>query len=285
MPPEYWRDRFAVLVHSLVEARELLPECRPTLARVSKGTEELHLDSPVGLFDAYLDSAHEAALAVAELAVVVAYRALGLRVPRACLYDYQGDPKKGLLFTEELLLPTAADVAAQRGSLVEHLKGLITNELFRPLGARIRLETILATDVLFRAETTLPRAASASADPARCPIPEPTEGQTVGPPITEAPQSAVDAQAHDGERLLSTPAIDQEALAIALLFKRPDLSLPGIASEVGVGRQTLYKWPSFLEAAKAAGKYKPKGQCRDALPRGFKPADGTVEAWHDTEDE
>jgi hypothetical protein len=70
-----------------------------------------------------------------------------------------------------------------------------------------------------------------------------------------------------------------------LLFSRPELSLPEIAQAVGVGRQTLYKWPKFLEAAQAAGKYTPKPRKGEGLPRGSKSAEGTLEAWREQEDE
>jgi hypothetical protein len=74
---------------------------------------------------------------------------------------------------------------------------------------------------------------------------------------------------------------DPEAVAIALLWKRPDLTLPQIAKAVNVQRQTLYKWPKFLEAAEAVGKYTPKVQKGEGLPSGSKSRDGTVEAWRD----
>jgi hypothetical protein len=74
--------------------------------------------------------------------------------------------------------------------------------------------------------------------------------------------------------------IDPEAHAIALLYKRPDLSLAEIASKVGVKRTTLYRWRKFCKAAELAGKYRPKANSKDSsIPRGSKSSDGTIEAW------
>jgi hypothetical protein len=76
--------------------------------------------------------------------------------------------------------------------------------------------------------------------------------------------------------------IDREILAIALLWKNPELSLGEIAERVGVKRQTIYKWPKFLEAAGSLNKYTPakraKKGARDV--RGSKSKDGAVDAWH-----
>jgi hypothetical protein len=55
--------------------------------------------------------------------------------------------------------------------------------------------------------------------------------------------------------------------------------LAEIATEVGVGRQAVYKWPAFLRAAQLAGKYSPQGH-RGQPPHGTK-SDGHVEAWRD----
>jgi hypothetical protein len=104
------------------------------------------------------------------------------------------------------------------------------------------------------------------------------------------PSPATQEQSHgsstrQSESQDAAPAIDQESQAIALLFKRPDLSLPEIARAVGVGRTTLYKWPKFLQAAEAAGKYSPKRGDPGRLPRGHKTGDGTLEAWRKPEDE
>jgi len=85
------------------------------------------------------------------------------------------------------------------------------------------------------------------------------------------------------ERRDTITTIDPETMAIALLFKRRDLSLSGIPEVVGVERQTLYKWPRFLEAAEKAGKYNPKRKKGGDLPRGSKAADGTIEAYRDSD--
>ena len=91
-------------------------------------------------------------------------------------------------------------------------------------------------------------------------------------------------QGRTGEKT-TVDGIDTESLAIALLFKRPELSLSEIAGVVGVERQTLYKWPKFLEAAEATGKYKSKRSKEGNLPRGSKGTDGTIEAWRNPERE
>jgi hypothetical protein len=85
------------------------------------------------------------------------------------------------------------------------------------------------------------------------------------------------------EVLTSKP--DLETYAISLLFKSENLTLTDIARQVGVSRQTLYDWPKFLEAAKRAGKYNPKTQNTDSLPKGTKSVDGTLEAWRESDDE
>lgn len=72
---------------------------------------------------------------------------------------------------------------------------------------------------------------------------------------------------------------DPETHAIALLVKRPDLTIPKIAKAVGVSRQTLYGWPHFRMAAEKAGKLKPRGSRERAAPRGHKSKDGRVEAY------
>jgi hypothetical protein len=88
------------------------------------------------------------------------------------------------------------------------------------------------------------------------------------------------------EETTVAPALDQEAHAIALLFQRPDLSLSEIARIVGVGRQTPYKWPRFLDAAERAGKYSPKRRAAGSRPHGHKASDGTIEAYSaDDEDD
>jgi hypothetical protein len=77
-------------------------------------------------------------------------------------------------------------------------------------------------------------------------------------------------------------SIDKESLAIALLYKRSDLSLAGIADTLGVERQTPYKWPTFLKAAELVGKYTPRPKGGGHLPSGTKSREGNVEAWDDS---
>jgi hypothetical protein len=78
--------------------------------------------------------------------------------------------------------------------------------------------------------------------------------------------------------------IDQESLAIALLFQQPDWSIADIARQLAVDRKTLYKWPSFRHAAELKGLLKPRRPQAAAMPRGHKTCDGRVEAYAD-EDE
>jgi hypothetical protein len=101
------------------------------------------------------------------------------------------------------------------------------------------------------------------------------------PSVGESPAAAGADQQQTG---LATHATDPETLAIALLFQRPHLSLPEIAAAVRVERQTLYKWPTFLQAAEKVGKYTPKRSKGGNLPSGSKTAEGTVEAWRDSEE-
>jgi len=139
--PQAGVDFLAELVRRLARARELLNECESTLARVSKGLIQLHIDTPDGTFDEYLSSAHHAALAVAEVVVVGAYQVLTLPVPRACLWHFPRGAK-GLPYAEELVFPTAADVAAHHKSLAKHWMELqLTQEMFDRLWANMRLET------------------------------------------------------------------------------------------------------------------------------------------------
>jgi hypothetical protein len=81
------------------------------------------------------------------------------------------------------------------------------------------------------------------------------------------------------------PEIDQEAQAIALLFKHKDWSVARIADYLKVGRQTPYKWKKFREAAELAGRLRPRG-AKDRNPRrGHKTSDGQVEAYADEDED
>jgi hypothetical protein len=72
---------------------------------------------------------------------------------------------------------------------------------------------------------------------------------------------------------------DPEAHAIALLFKHPHLTIPEIAAQVGVTRQTLYDWPKFRQAAEKADKLKPRGPKGQGPRRGHKTKDRRIEAY------
>jgi hypothetical protein len=98
-------------------------------------------------------------------------------------------------------------------------------------------------------------------------------------PEDEAPAGR-QAGASDG------PAIDKESEALGYLFKHPEWSIAQIAKQVGVGRQALYGWPKFRQAAELTGKLKPRAPKDGAVPRGHKTSDGRIEAYADpAEDE
>ncbi len=140
-PAQAGADCLSELVGQLALAHRLLAECEGNLALVSNGVIDLHIESRDGRLDEYVNSAHHAALFVAEAAVVSAYKVLGLPVPRACLWKFPRDAE-GLPYAEELVLPTAAGVGARRRSLDKHWKGLgLTRELFDRIWAGIRLES------------------------------------------------------------------------------------------------------------------------------------------------
>jgi hypothetical protein len=117
--------------------------------------------------------------------------------------------------------------------------------------------------------------------------PQPVEEQPSATACENAAQVKRDDEKEPSPADAATaPAIDRESLAIAVLYKQPTLSLPQIAEKVGVSRQTLYKWPKFLQAAEAVGKYSQKKPCnRGRLPHGSRSADGSIEAWREAEDE
>lgn len=91
-------------------------------------------------------------------------------------------------------------------------------------------------------------------------------------PLTEPPADPV-------------PKIDKEALAIALLFKHKDWSLVQIAEHLEVDRKTLYKWKQFRAAAELAGKMKPREGRKQTPRRGFKTADGQIEAYQNEDED
>jgi hypothetical protein len=96
-----------------------------------------------------------------------------------------------------------------------------------------------------------------------------------GPPeATSSAESPATADADDppttstlAPQALSL-ATDREALAIALLFKHPEMKLEAIAELVGVIRQTFYKWPKLYRAASLAGKIKPRYEGQYPVARG-----------------
>jgi hypothetical protein len=107
---------------------------------------------------------------------------------------------------------------------------------------------------------------------------------TLPPAVVPATPPVSQPQAIPAPLSMPAPTVDREAQAIALLWKQPTLSLPDIAKLVGVDRPTVYRWPNFLEAAQAVGKYSPKGKKEGSPPRGSKDKGGNVEAWHDEAD-
>jgi hypothetical protein len=84
----------------------------------------------------------------------------------------------------------------------------------------------------------------------------------------------------------TSPPIDLESRALALLFKYPDWTIPQITDHLGVHRSMAYRWPKFRAAAEKAGRMKPRGaKVRAARPRrGHKTPDGTVEAYSGRDD-
>jgi hypothetical protein len=84
--------------------------------------------------------------------------------------------------------------------------------------------------------------------------------------------------------LAPTPEVDQESLAIALLFKNATWSIAMIADSLHVDRKTLYKWPKFRQAAELQGRLRPRGPKAAPPRRGHKTTDGRIEAYADEED-
>jgi hypothetical protein len=236
-PPQAAADWLGELAKQLARAHELLPQYENTLARVSKGIIELHIDSRDGCrLDEYLESAHHAALVVAELVLVSMYRLLALPVPRACLWKFPRDAK-GLLYAEELVVPAATNVAARHKRLEKQWQGLgLTKELFDRLWAGIRLES-QAAGVL------------APASIANLHI----EGKTVyvggvPVPLNLTPERTADALAFLGELLRepgnwkSSSDIGRETQLEGVRFDRLFRALPGpVKSEIESVRRKGYR--------------------------------------------
>jgi hypothetical protein len=75
--------------------------------------------------------------------------------------------------------------------------------------------------------------------------------------------------------------IDQESLALGLLFQHLDWSIADIAKHLNVNRKTLYKWDRFRDAAERLDRLKPRGPKARKLREGHKTRDGRVEAQQD----
>jgi hypothetical protein len=94
-------------------------------------------------------------------------------------------------------------------------------------------------------------------------------------PAAPAAVAAVPPQeAADLAQAKKRTTAESEALAMSLLVSHPDWSKNKIAETVGVARRTLYNWPRFTAAWRAANAKDTK-----AVPRGFKTSDGRIEAY------
>lgn len=81
-------------------------------------------------------------------------------------------------------------------------------------------------------------------------------------------------------------ATDKESIAIALLFKHPEMSMTDIAERAGVSRQQLYRWDKFVDAAVRSNRMTPQQSRHDSsVHRGHKNKDGTVEAYQRDDDD
>ena len=130
-------------------------------------------------------------------------------------------------------------------------------------------------DVLNTAEAAQ-RAAAAAGQPTVAVAPPVTPEVTPATIPTAAPLLASGG---------STPEIDLEAQALALLFQHGDWSIAQIAKHLGVGRQTPYGWPKFRQAAELRGILKPRSAKDRTRPRGHKTSDGRVEAYADEDED
>lgn len=95
-------------------------------------------------------------------------------------------------------------------------------------------------------------------------------------PTTALPPEAVPSQEESAKlaRIEQMTREEKQALAVGLLVKHPDWSATRIAEYVGVDRRTLYHWAGFQTAWRAA-----RAKDRQAIPRGSKSKDRTVEAY------
>jgi hypothetical protein len=75
------------------------------------------------------------------------------------------------------------------------------------------------------------------------------------------------------------PRLSKEVQALALLIQYPEWTDKRIAEAISVSRTTLYTWPKF-RAAKAWLKSQ-----RQAIPRGFKTTEGSLEAYADEDED
>jgi hypothetical protein len=89
-------------------------------------------------------------------------------------------------------------------------------------------------------------------------------------PVAETPTATGTVNSTIQERTTE----EKQALAIGLLCRYPNWTRTRIAKEVGVDRRTLYNWPGFQTAWKAA-KAKDPGR----VVRGSKNSNGTIEAY------
>lgn len=69
------------------------------------------------------------------------------------------------------------------------------------------------------------------------------------------------------------PELSAEERALALLVRHPEWTQTKMAEAVGVSRQTLYRFSQYQTAREALESG------RTDIPRGFKDADGNLEAW------
>ncbi len=137
----------------------------------------------------------------------------------------------------------------------------------KPGGCRLITQPWAASSAALRAWHT-PVAAQADQDAAAPP----------DTPSTEATPATLPAEALPPESGDSTPEIDLEAQALALLFQHPDWSILQITNHLKVERRTPYKWPKFRRAAELAGRLKPRGP-KDRTPHQGHKTDGRVEAY------
>jgi hypothetical protein len=107
-------------------------------------------------------------------------------------------------------------------------------------------------------------------------------------PAAESTARGVGQNPVDGPRELRQaarkPEFDQETAAIAYMAHNKHATMLDIAKAVGANRATLYRWPKLRDVAEKLGRLKPRGMKSRHLRRGFKTADGRIEAVADAED-